>query len=316
MTMCGLSLAVWSRSGNVWFLAVWSRDDNLWSVLAVWSRAGRQHVVPLFLVLSSQPVFCCPLCGSPSWVPHRTGPSVRFTIRGSPQDRSLCAAHHQGFPTGQCPLCGSPSWVPHRTVPSVRFTIRGSPQDSALCAAHHQGFPTGQCPLCSSPSWVPHTTVTDSSVPATKPLAQPVCLGSSWQLSKRPEKAPHQPTPPPHDTTTGYNLCHLFRTSQQGTTYATFSGHHNRVQLMPPLQDITTGYNLCQLLRTSQQGKTYVTSSGHHNRVKPPLTPHRCACGGAWRCPLACFVAWHRRHCPLVSPPFWDGPGESLHTEK
>ena len=246
--MCGLSLAVWSRSGNVWFLAVWSRDDNLWSVLAVWSRAGRQHVVPLFLVLSSQPVFCCPLCGSPSWVPHRTGPSVRFTIRGSPQDRSLCAAHHQGFPTGQCPLC-------------------------------------------SSPSWVPHTTVTDSSVPATKPLAQPVCLGSSWQLSKRPEKAPHQPTPPPHDTTTGYNLCHLF-------------------------QDITTGYNLCQLFRTLQQGTTYVTSSGHHNRVKPPLTPHRCACGGAWRCPLACFVAWHRRHCPLVSPPFWDGPGESLHTEK
>ena len=196
--ICGLSLAVWSRSGNVWFLAVWSRDDNLWSVLAVWSRAGRQHVVPLFLVLSSQPVFCCPLCGSPSWVPDRTGPSVRFTIRGSPQDRSLCAAHHQGFPTGQCPLC-------------------------------------------SSPSWVPHTTVTDSSVPATKPLAQPVCLGSSWQLSKRPEKAPHQPTPPPHDTTTGYNLCHLFRTSQQGTTYATSSGHHNRIQLMPTLEDITTG---------------------------------------------------------------------------
>ena len=67
---------------------------------------------------------------------------------------------------------------------------------------------------------------------------------------------------------------------------------------------------------TSQLGTTYATSSGHHNRVKPPLTPHRRACGGAWHCPLACFVAWHHHHCPLVSPPFWDGPGVSSHTEK
>ena len=229
--------------------------------LAVWSRAGRQHMVPLFPVLSSQPVFCCPLCGSPSWVPHRTVPPVRLTIMGSPQDSALSATHHHGFPTGQCPLCGSPSWVPHRTVPqcgspswvthrtvpSARLTIMGSPQDSAFSAAHHHGFPTGQC------------------------------------LS-----AAHH-----HGFPTGQSLTEAQQEAREGATptYTTSS-------------------------MTSQLGKTYATSSGHHNRVKPPLTPHRRACGGAWHCPLACFVVWHHHHCPLVSPPFWDGPGESSHTDK